>query len=65
MCTVFLLIDGTFVATNLAKVLDGGWLPLLIGGVILTAMISWHRGAPVARLSGAPYAIYFNVYEAS
>ena len=44
LAAVFMTMDTAFVATNLTKVLDGGWLPLLMGGFILLCMLSWHRG---------------------
>jgi KUP system potassium uptake protein len=40
----FLLIDGSFLASNLVKVADGGWLPLLIGAAGLVLMSTWRRG---------------------
>ncbi len=40
----FFLIDAVFFASNMLKLLDGGWFPLLIGGAIFTLMITWKRG---------------------
>jgi KUP system potassium uptake protein len=46
----FLAIDLTFLGANLLKFLDGGWLPLLFGSLLFTAMMTWHRGrATLAR----------------
>ena len=39
-----LLVEGTFVASNLTKVPHGGWLPLLIGAAIFTLMTTWRKG---------------------
>ena len=44
MTSVFLTIDFAFLAANIIKVADGGWLPLLIGGVFLLAMTTWKTG---------------------
>ena len=33
----FFVVDFTFFASNLLKLFDGGWFPLLIGGVDLHA----------------------------
>lgn len=44
LAAVFMCMDTSFVLTNLAKVLEGGWLPLLMGGFILLCMVSWRRG---------------------
>ena len=41
---VFFLIDFTFWASNLLKLLQGGWFPLLIGGAIFTLMMTWKQG---------------------
>jgi KUP system potassium uptake protein len=43
----FLLIDLTFLGANLLKVFHGGWVPLLIGAVVMTIMITWRRGAGI------------------
>src|SRR3954449_12491532 len=41
----FLLLDLTFLAANLLKVLDGGWVPLLLGGSVMLLMYTWRRGS--------------------
>ncbi len=38
-------VDGAFFAANLVKVADGGYVPLLLAGVIYTLMLVWHRGS--------------------
>jgi len=43
----FLLIDLTFLGANLLKVLQGGWVPLLIGAMIMVVMITWRKGASI------------------
>jgi KUP system potassium uptake protein len=40
----FLLFDASFLATNLVKVKDGGWVPLAMGLVVFTAMTTWKTG---------------------
>ncbi len=40
----FFLIDLAFFSSNLLKLFDGGWFPLLIGGVIFTLMMTWKQG---------------------
>jgi KUP system potassium uptake protein len=42
---VFLLIDGGFLAANLAKVMQGGYVPLLLASAVYGVMWIWHRGA--------------------
>lgn len=41
---VFYIIDGAYLAANLTKVPDGGWVPLLIGFVVFTLLTTWSRG---------------------
>jgi len=43
----FLFIDATFLTANLLKVLHGGWVPLLIGGLVIVIMLTWRRGASI------------------
>ena len=40
----FFLVDFAFFASNLLKLFEGGWFPLLIGGAIFTLMITWKEG---------------------
>ena len=40
----FLLIDVTFFSATLLKINDGGWFPLVIGGVVFVIMSTWRRG---------------------
>lgn len=41
---VFLIIDVAFFSANALKIPDGGWVPLLIGIVIFTLMLTWKTG---------------------
>ena len=38
------LVDGAYFAANLTKVPDGGWFPLLIGGIAFTLLTTWGTG---------------------
>jgi len=40
----FLLVDLTFFAANITKVLHGGWFPLLIALIVFVVLTSWQRG---------------------
>ena len=40
----FFVIDLAFFSSNLLKLTEGGWFPLLIGGAIFLLMITWHEG---------------------
>jgi KUP system potassium uptake protein len=43
----FLAIDLTFFGANLLKVLEGGWIPLLLGGAVMVVMYTWQRGSRI------------------
>ncbi len=40
----FFVIDLAFFASNLLKFFDGGWFPLLIGGIVFSLMLTWKDG---------------------
>jgi len=40
----FFLVDAVFFSANIVKVADGGWFPLLIGGLLFTLMMTWKQG---------------------
>lgn len=50
---LFLTVDGAFLAANTHKIMDGGWLPLVVGSVIFFVMLTWiwGRARLYARLS--------------
>ena len=37
-------VDGSFVAANLTKVIEGGWVPLVAAAGVFTLMSSWRTG---------------------
>lgn len=41
----FLLLDLTFLAANLLKVFEGGWVPLALGAIVMLLMYTWRRGS--------------------
>ena len=43
----FLSIDVGFFVANLYKVLDGGWVPLMLGGSMFILMWTWSRGSAI------------------
>jgi KUP system potassium uptake protein len=40
----FLVVDTTFLAANLLRVVEGGWVPLAIACVVMVMMHTWRRG---------------------
>ncbi len=50
LCAVFLTVDIGFFTANTVKIEDGGWVPLGIGALVFTIMVTWKRGrAELAR----------------
>jgi KUP system potassium uptake protein len=43
----FLLIDLTFLSANMLKVVQGGWVPLALGGMVMLVMYTWRRGSRI------------------
>jgi KUP system potassium uptake protein len=44
LVAAFLVVDLTFFGANMWKILDGGWLPLVIGVAFFTVMMTWKKG---------------------
>src|SRR3954467_7005067 len=45
----FLLIDGTYFASNITKIPDGGWFPLLGAAISFTFLTTWAKGRQLMR----------------
>ncbi len=46
---VFAIVDGTFFASNITKVADGGWFPLAVAALIFTLLTTWAAGRALMR----------------
>ncbi len=40
----FFVVDFAFWSSNLLKLLEGGWFPILIGGAVFALMLTWKEG---------------------
>ncbi len=45
VAALFLIVDASFFAANMAKVLEGGYVPLMLAIGVYGIMWVWHRGA--------------------
>ncbi|RDS81554.1 potassium transporter Kup [Dyella monticola] len=56
---VFFIVDASFFASNMMKLPDGGYVPLLLAAVVYGVMYVWHRGilAVAARVSEDPLPV--------
>jgi KUP system potassium uptake protein len=41
----FFIVDAGFFTANLAKIADGGYVPVILAAIVFTLMIVWHKGA--------------------
>lgn len=45
----FLIVDGLYFASNVTKIPDGGWFPLLVAAVAFTLLTTWATGRRLMR----------------
>jgi KUP system potassium uptake protein len=45
VASAFFVVDAAFLAANLAKIADGGYVPLLLAAAVYGVMLVWHAGA--------------------
>ncbi len=57
---LFAAFDIPFIAANLVKVEDGGYVPLLMGAAVVVVMLVWHEGR---RLVAAVYSTRYPSFE--
>lgn len=43
-------LELAFLAGNLSKIINGGWVPLLIAAAVITVMTTWRRGRQLVQL---------------
>jgi len=46
---LFLIVDGSFFASNITKIPDGGWFPLLVAAISFTVLTTWAKGRQLMR----------------
>ncbi len=47
---LFMIVDLAFVGANLMKVIEGGWVPLVVAALVFTAMHTWRLGRAALQL---------------
>ncbi len=50
LLAVLLVVDGAYLASNITKIPDGGWFPLLVGLITFTLLTTWARGRHLMML---------------
>jgi KUP system potassium uptake protein len=46
---LFLVVDGVYFASNITKIPDGGWFPLVIAASLFTVLTTWATGRRLMR----------------
>lgn len=61
---LFLLVDGIYFASNITKIPDGGWVPLVVAGTLFTVLTTWATGRRLMREhlaeSAMPLPVFIN-----
>jgi KUP system potassium uptake protein len=59
---LFLLVDSAYFASNITKIPDGGWFPLLVAGVSFTVLTTWAKGRQLMRQRLSESALPLEVF---
>jgi KUP system potassium uptake protein len=66
---LFLTVDSIFFASNITKVADGGWFPLLVAAITFTILTTWAKGRALMRerleQSALPLTVFIKSTAAS
>ncbi|MET0589211.1 MAG: potassium transporter Kup [Novosphingobium sp.] len=65
LLALFFALDAAYLAANLTKIPDGGWVPLLMGFTIFTLLTTWSRGRALMRQNMAEGSIPIEVFAKS
>ena len=69
MIALFAAVDVTFFLSNITKVADGGWFPLLVAGTVFVILTTWAKGRALMReqlaKEGVPLDIFIKSAAAS
>src|SRR6185437_7582843 len=66
---LFLIVDGAYFASNITKIPDGGWFPLLVAAVSFIVLTTWAKGRLLMRQrlseSALPLVVFIKSAAAS
>ncbi|MES2492269.1 MAG: potassium transporter Kup [Pseudomonadota bacterium] len=65
LLVAFVLLDAAYLASNLTKIPDGGWVPLIMGLIIFTLLTTWSKGRSLMRQNMAEGTIPFELFAKS
>jgi KUP system potassium uptake protein len=46
---IFMMVDTAYFASNITKIPDGGWFPLLVAAISFTVLTTWAKGRQLMR----------------
>jgi len=58
----FLAVDGIYFASNITKIPDGGWFPLLVAAISFTVLTTWAKGRQMLRTRLSESALPLSVF---
>ena len=64
LLVLFLIFDLAFFASSFAKILHGGWVPILVAAIVFTIMITWKRGRAMLAARVAADALPWEAFMA-
>ena len=59
---LFFIVDGAYFASNITKIPDGGWFPLLVAAISFTVLTTWGKGRALMRKRLAESALPLSVF---
>ena len=62
---VFFTVDGAYFASNMTKVPDGGWVPLMIAAFAFTLLTTWAKGRRLMRARMAEVGLPLDIFAKS
>ena len=62
MIGLFALVDGAYFASNITKIPDGGWFPLLIAAIGFTVLTTWAKGRELMRENAREMSVPLKVF---
>lgn len=60
--TLFVIVDMTFFLSNVTKVADGGWFPLLVAGTVFIVLTTWAKGRALMREQLAKEGVPLDIF---
>jgi KUP system potassium uptake protein len=62
---LFFLVDGAYFTSNLTKVIDGGWFPLVVAAFAFTLLTTWAKGRRLMKARMAEVGLPLDIFAKS